>query len=263
MTMAVRVSGLLHVAMALVFGAAAALAGAQPVVRIATEGAYAPWNYKDAQGKLVGWDIEIANALCAQMGVKCEIVAQDWDGIIPGLLAKKYDAIIAGMSMTPARRERVGFTSKYKDVVSVFVAKKGTITDTSPAGMKGKRIGVQRGAAQKAWLDAAGYDKTAELVLYDSTRAVELDLLAGRLDAMIGNKATYFVDFMKKQEAAGFEFVGPDLKGGPLGEGAGIAVRKEDTELAARFNRAIAAIRADGSYDRISAAYFPFRLLAD
>ncbi len=254
-------------AMVLAVGAAvvvgAAPVEAQTTLRIATEGVYAPWSYKDARGNLVGWDIEIASALCAKMQAKCEIAAQDWDGIIPGLLAKKFDAIVAGMSMTPARRERVAFTNKYKDVISTFVAKKGTITDTSPAGMKGKRIGVQRGASQRTWLESSGYDKSATLVLYDTTRAVELDLLAGRIDAMIGNKATYFVDFMKKPEAASYEFVGPELRGGVLGEGAGIALRKEDTELLARFNKAIAEIRADGTFDRISAAYFPFKLVSD
>ena len=127
-------------AMVLAVGAAvvvgAAPVEAQTTLRIATEGVYAPWSYKDARGNLVGWDIEIASALCAKMQAKCEIAAQDWDGIIPGLLAKKFDAIVAGMSMTPARRERVAFTNKYKDVISTFVAKKGTITVWAARGSR-------------------------------------------------------------------------------------------------------------------------------
>ncbi len=234
---------------------------AQDKLRIATEGAYAPWNFKDASGALVGWDIDITNALCAKMKVQCEIVAQEWDGIIPGLLAKKYDMIVAGMSMTPKRREQVEFTRKYKDVVSRFVAKKGSIADTSPAGMKGKRIGVQRGAAQRTWLEASGYDKTATLVFYDSVQGPELDLVAGRIDAMVGNEVSYFIGFLKRPEGKDFDFAGPQLTGGVLGDGAGIAIRKDDTALRDRLNKAIDEIIADGSYETITKKYFPFKVL--
>lgn len=230
-------------------------------LKIATEGTYAPWSFKDAQGKLQGWDVEIAHALCEKMRMECEVIAQDWDGIIPGLQAKKYDAIVASMSMTPKRREQVEFTDKYKDVISSFVAKKATITDTSPDGMKGKRIGVQRGSSQHQWLQASGYEKTANLVLYDTTQQPELDLVSGRVDAIIGNKATFYTGFFKRPETKDFEFVGPALRGGILGEGAGIAIRKGDTALRDQFNKAIAEIRADGTYDRISKKYFPFPLM--
>jgi lysine-arginine-ornithine-binding protein len=234
---------------------------AQEKLRIATEGTYPPWSFKDAQGNLQGWDVDIANALCAHMKVQCEISAQDWDGIIPSLLAKKYDAIVASMAMTPPRRERVAFTDKYKDVISQFVARKGTITDISPAGMKGKSIGVQRGSSQHQWLQAEGYDKVADLKLYDKTTDVELDLVAGRVDAIIGNKLTMYVGFFKKPEAKDFAYVGPDLKGGVMGEGSGIALRKEDVALLQRFNKALAEIHADGTYETISRKYFPFKLM--
>jgi arginine/ornithine transport system substrate-binding protein len=224
---------------------------AQEKLRIATEGTYPPWSFKDAQGNLQGWDVDIANALCARMKVQCEISAQDWDGIIPSLLAKKYDAIVASMAMTPARRERVAFTDKYKDVISQFVARKGTLADISPAGMKGKSIGVQRGSSQHQWLQAEGYDKVADLKLYDKTTDAELDLVAGRVDAIIGNKL----------EAKDFAYVGPDLKGGVMGEGSGIALRKDDVALQQRFNKALADIHADGTYETISRKYFPFKLM--
>lgn len=234
---------------------------AQEKLKISTEGTYPPWSFQDSKGHLMGWDIDIANALCAKMKVKCEIVAQEWDGIIPALLAKKHDAIIAGMTMTPARAERVAFTDKYKDVISTFVAKKGTITDTSVNGMKGKKIGVQRGSAQQQWLEQQGYDKVADVKLYEKTTDSEMDLVSGRIDAIIANKTTMFVGFLKKPEAKDMEFVGPSLQGGIFGDGAGIAVRKEDNALRERFNKAIAAIRADGTYDAISKKYFPFKLM--
>jgi lysine-arginine-ornithine-binding protein len=230
-------------------------------LKIATEGTYAPWSFKDAQGKLEGWDVDMAYALCGKMKAECEVIAQDWDGIIPGLQARKYDAIVASMSMTPKRREQVDFTDKYKDVVSSFVARKGSIANTTPDGMKGKRIGVQRGSSQHQWLQANGYDKTASLVLYDTTQQPELDLISGRVDAIIGNKATYYTGFFKRPESKDFDYVGPALQGGVLGEGAAIAVRKGDNDLRERFNKALAEIRADGTYDRITKKYFPFALM--
>jgi lysine-arginine-ornithine-binding protein len=230
-------------------------------LKIATEGTYAPWSFKDAQGKLQGWDVEIAFALCEKMKAECEVIAQDWDGIIPGLQAKKYDAIVASMSMTPKRREQIDFTNKYKDVVSTFVARRGTIADTSVEGMKGKRIGVQRGSSQHQWLQQTGYEKTATLVLYDTPQQAELEVISGRVDAMIGNKATYFTGFFKRPESKDFDYVGPALQGGVLGEGAGIGVRKGDDALRERFNKALVEIRADGTYDRISKKYFPFPLM--
>ncbi len=233
---------------------------AQSTLRIATEGTYPPWSYKDASGKLLGWDVDIANALCEKMKVQCEIVAQDWDGIIPGLLAKKYDAIVASMGMTEARKQRVAFTDKYKDVSSRFVAKKGSIKDASPEGMKGKTIGVQRGSIQAPYLEK-NYGTLSTIKQYDTTQGPELDLVAGRVDAIFGNYVTYFVGFLKQPDGKDYDFVGPEHKGGMLGEGSGIALRKEDTELLARFNKALAEIRADGTYDKITAKYFPFKLM--
>jgi polar amino acid transport system substrate-binding protein/arginine/ornithine transport system substrate-binding protein len=240
--------------------AAAGFAHAQqPTLRIATEGTYPPWSFKDADGKLQGWDVDIANALCEKMRARCEVVAQDWDGIIPGLVARKFDLIVASMAITEQRRQKVDFSDKYKDTISRFVAKKGTPADISPAALKGKAIGVQRGSIQASYL-SQNY-KEATLKFYDTPQAAELDLVAGRVDYILGNMVTYFVGFLKSPEAASFDFVGPDLKGGLLGDGNGIAVRKGDTAMVDSVNAALAAIRADGTYDRITAKYFPFKLM--
>lgn len=234
-------------------------AWAQPVLRIATEGTYPPWSFKDAQGRLQGWDVDIANALCERMKTRCEIVAQDWDGIIPGLLAHKYDAIVASMAMTEQRRQRVDFTRKYKNTVSRFVARKGMPPDVSPAALKGRAIGVQRGSIQAGYL--AAHYAAVDIKRYDTPQAAELDLLAGRVDYIFGNMVTYHVGFLKQPEARDFCFAGPELHGGLLGEGNAIAVRKNSPELLARLNDALAAIMADGTYERITARYFPFKLM--
>jgi len=236
---------------------------AQDKLRIATEGTYFPWSYVDDKGALVGWDVDIANEICARLQAECTIQAQEWEGIIPGLLAKKYDLIVASMSMTPARKEKVEFSRKYRSSVSRFVAKEGSITDVSPEGMKGKRIGVQKGSSQDQWLTASGYGDTAEIVYYDGTQGPELDLLSGRVDAMIGNQMTYHVNFMNRPEAAGYGFVGEEFQGGILGEGNAIAMRKGETELKAKIDATLEAIIADGTYEKISAKYFPFPLLTD
>ena len=231
-------------------------------LRVATEGTYPPWSFKDSSGQLQGFDVDIANALCVQRKMKCQIVAQAWDGIIPGLQANRYDAIVASMSTTPERRKQVLFTNRYKDTTSSFIAAKDSgIKDVSPAGLKGKRIGVQRGSSQHQWLTANGYDKTASLVLYDDTRQPELDLVAGRVDLIIGNKATFYADFFKRPDSKDFAFVGPEFKGGILGDGNAIAVRLSDAELCSRINAALAAIMANGTYDQIRKKYFPFPLM--
>lgn len=232
---------------------------AQDSYRIATEGSYPPWSFKDANGALQGWDVDIANALCEKMKAKCEIVAQDWDGILPGLLSRKYDMIVASMAITEQRRQRVAFSEKYKETVSRFVAKKGAPADVSPEALKGKSIGVQRGSIQAGYLSQKYRDSV--LKFYDTPQAAELDLVAGRVDYIFGNMLTYYVGFMKTPEARDFAFTGPDLKGGLLGEGNGIAVRKDDAQTLERVNAALEAIRADGTYDRITAKYFPFKLM--
>ena len=242
-------------------GLLAADAYAQDKLKLATEGTYPPWNYRDPSGKLVGWDIEIGYALCERMKAQCEFVAQEWDGIIPGLNAKKFDLIVASMGITAKRKEQVAFSNRYKDTISTFVAKKGVIKDTSVDALAGKRIGVQRGSIQHDYLTKT-YTKS-DIVIYDKTTDVELDLLADRVDLMLQNKLTSFSGFFKKPEASGYEFVGADLKGGLLGEGSGIAMRKEDDQLRERVNKALAEIIADGMYEKISIKYFPFKLLQD
>jgi arginine/ornithine transport system substrate-binding protein len=229
-------------------------------IKVATEGAFPPWNYVDANGKLAGWDIEITAALCKAIGADCPVAAQAWDGIIPGLQAGKFDAIIAQMSMTPKRMEQVDFTIKYKESSSRFVAKKGTVTEVTPAALKSKTIGVQRGAAQRTWLEEQGY---ANIRHYETTQAVELDLIAGRIDLLIQNTATSSLVFFKRPESKDFDFVGPEFKGGTLGAGQAIAIRKGDNTLRECFNTAIRAIRKSGEYDAISAKYVPFKLLTE
>jgi arginine/ornithine transport system substrate-binding protein len=228
-------------------------------LRIATEGTYAPWSYVDEQGKLTGWDVDIANALCEQMKVKCEVIAQEWDGIIPGLNAKKYDLIVASMSVNEKRKQQVAFTKKYKNSTSQFIAAKGTFSDTSPVALAGKRIGVQRGSSQDAYL-TANYPNS-EIVRYDKTSDPEMDLVAGRVDLFLANRVTELSGFLTRPENKDFGLVGQEYSGGPLGDGNAIALRKDDTVLLQQVNDALDAIMANGTYDKITAKYFKFKLM--
>jgi len=235
-----------------VFGSTAALAGDK--IRIATEGAYAPFNGVNEQGELIGFDVEIARALCAEMKVECEIVAQDWDGIIPGLMGRKYDAIVASMSITKERQRVVDFTDRYYSNVLAFVAAKGKTLDTSEAGLKGLTVGAQRATRAGQYLE----DNLADVVnvkLYGTQGNAYLDLASGRLDALLSDKFPAY-DWLQSKEAQNFEFKGEDID---INDQIGIAIRKRDP-LKEKFNAAIKAIVENGTYAEINARYFPFSI---
>jgi lysine-arginine-ornithine-binding protein len=226
-------------------------------VKIGTEGAYPPFNSIDTDGKLVGFDIDIANALCAAANFECEFVVQDWDGIIPGLIAKKYDAIIASMSITDKRREVVDFTNKYYLTPAKFVAAKGSDFDFSPEGLAGKSIGVQRATTHENYVRAKFPE--ADVRPYATQDEANADLVSGRLDLVMADSVALSDGFLKTDAGQDFEFVGPNYHDPKYhGEGAGIALRKGEDDLRLAFDEAIDKIRADGTYQAINEKYFDF-----
>ena len=232
-------------------------------IRIATEGAYPPFNYTDKNGKLQGFDVDIANALCAQMKAKCKIVAQDWDGIIPALLANKYDAIIASMSITEKRKKRVAFSKKYYTTPAKFVRKKGSGIEINTASMKGKSVGVQRATIHADFVKAE-FGKVVSIKAYGTQDEAYLDFAAGRLDLLLADSVALMEGFLNTPAGKNAEFVGPDYTDPKyFGDGAGIATRKGDADLAAMFTEAIAAIRANGVYKKINGKYFNFDVYGD
>ena len=229
-------------------------------IRIATEGAYPPFNQKNPDGTLSGFDIDIANALCEKMKAKCSIVAQDWDGIIPGLLAKKYDAIVASMSITEERLKSIDFTDKYYNTPARFiVAKDKGPKDVSPEGLKGKTIGAQSSTIHANFLEAK-YKAGSTIKLYATIDEANADLAAGRLDAVMAD-AIVDLNFLNSDAGKCCAFAGPDFTDPDFfGTGVGIGIRKEDAELKARFNEALKQILADGTYKAINDKYFPFSI---
>lgn len=245
----------LIVTLSLVAGTALAASVAQAEkIRIATEGAYAPFNMIDSNGELKGFDVDIAHALCAEMKADCELVAQDWDGIIPGLLTRKYDAIIASMSITDERLRVVDFTDRYYSNVLAFAAAKDSDFKTDKDSLKGKVIGAQRATIAGLYLEDNLAD-TVEVKLYDTQDNAYLDLAAGRLDGLLSDKFPAY-DWMQSEEGQGFEFKGADID---IDDKIAIAVRKNDP-LKEKFNAAIKAIVDNGTYEKINAEYFPFSI---
>ncbi len=223
-------------------------------LRIATEGAYAPFNMVNSEGQLVGFDVEIANALCVEMKADCDVVAQDWDGIIPGLRARKYDAIVASMSITKERLRVVDFSEKYYSNVLAFVGPKGADMGVTKAALKGKTIGAQRATIAGQTLEDV-YGDTVNVKLYDTQDNAYLDMSSGRLDGLLSDKFPAY-DWLKSTEGKKFEFKGADID---INDKIGIAVRKGD-KLKGKLDKAIKAIVANGKYAEINAKYFPFSI---
>ncbi len=240
-----------------------AAAGDWDKVRIGTEGAYPPFNYVDKNGELKGFDIDIARALCEEMGVEYEFVIQDWDGIIPGLLAKKYDAIIASMSITEERKAKVDFTDKYYQTPARFVAEKGAGIEISKEGLKGKAVGVQRATIHENFLRDK-FGNVVDIKSYATQDEANMDLVAGRVDLVIADATVLLGGFLETDAGEDFEFIGPGFTDEQwFGEGIGIAVRKEDDDLRKMFNQAIKKIREKGIYQEINAKYFDFDVYGD
>ena len=247
-------------------------------IRIGTEGAYPPWNNLNSAGELEGAEIDFGNEACARMGVDCEWVTQDWDGIIPALLQGKYDIIVAGMSITEERKEKVNFTNGYMTDGARFAVLKGSGLENLKiagmdkvnlngaggkeqaaigqliAAMNGKTVCVQSATIHQNFLEKhmAG---AVKVKLYADVDTTNLDLIAGRCDAILADVGST-IDYMATDVGADVAFTGPTFSGGVFGDGVGGAVRKEDTDILNMWNKVIAEMLADGSLSNITKEHF-------
>lgn len=228
-------------------------------VRFGIDGNYPPFAKQGADGKLQGFDVDIAYALCNAMKVTCQIVPQDWDGLIPALNANKFDAILSSMSITDERKKAVDFTNKYYNTPSRMIAKAGTKVDQ--AAFKGKKIGALRASTQEKFAKDFWGKSGATIVSYGKAPEGFLDLKSGRIDGMFVDSVVGETDFLKSAQGKGFAFVGPEYSDSKyFGYGAGIAVKKGNKQLTERLNQAIAQIRKDGSYKKVQDKYFSFNV---
>ena len=233
------------------------------VVRLSSDFTYPPFNYKNSDGKPVGFDIEIADALCAEAKLTCEWVTQSWDGLIPGLLSRKSDVIMASMRITEERKKRILFTDKYYQTPASFVAKKEASFTIDKAGLKGKTIGVQIGTIHDNYVTKV-YGDVAEIKRYAGQDEVYIDLANGRLDTAFANSDQLVLAFLEKDHGTGFALKGALVTDKAyVGEGTALALRKQDKALAEKFNKAIAAIRKNGTYEKIASSYFTFDIYGE
>ncbi|MCY1276823.1 Lysine-arginine-ornithine-binding periplasmic protein precursor [compost metagenome] len=241
----------------LLLGSLDAAQASEPVIRIATEGTFPPYSFVKPDGSLAGFDVDIANSLCDEMKVRCTLVKQEWDGIIPGLLAKKYDAVVSSMAITPERQRKVAFSDKYQGGYSMLFGSTA-LTDNSPDAMRGKVIAVQKGSIQETFAKARYESAGLSLRRYPDVQAALMDLSAGRVDAVVLDVAQIH-QAKKNPDMAGYHGFGEKLNDPRyFGVGSGIAVRKQDQVLLGRINQALKTILANGTYQRINDKYFEY-----
>jgi polar amino acid transport system substrate-binding protein/arginine/ornithine transport system substrate-binding protein len=234
----------------------AAFAQTPAKLRVAVEGNYPPFSQMGTDGKLSGFDIDIANAVCAQMKADCTLVTQEFDGMMPALNAKKFDMIVASMTISDERKKVADFSDPYYDVPSRWMAKSGAFADASAASLKGKKVIVLRNSPRAKYVQ--DNFKDAETLLVAKESDVYMELFAGRGDIALGSSVASG-EALKRPEGKGYAQVGSTVRiGGGSTGGVGIAMRKGDDALREKVNTAIKAIKADGSYKKLSDKYFDF-----
>ena len=216
-------------------------------VRFAVDPTYPPFESKTPQGKLVGFDIDLGNALCEQMQTKCVWVESQFDGMIPALKARKFDAILSDMGITEERLKQIDFTVPLYDTHTQLIARKGSGLLPTAESLKGKTVGVEQGTVQERYALAKWQPHGVNVVPYGDQAQVESDLISGRLDVVFTDAA---------QAANDFELAGPIVEDPIIGPGTAIGLRKGDEELKTALDNAFAEIKKNGTFDKIQKKYF-------
>ena len=234
-------------------------AKAADVLRMGVDPTYPPLEYRDPQGKMIGFDIDLGDEICKRMAVKCEYVQSSFDGLIPGLLARKFDGVLSSLSITEQRLKQIDFSSKLSNPSTRLVARDGSGITPTAAGLKGKTVGYQQGTIQESYARTYWKVPGIKLQAYASQDQVYADLLNGRIDASLQDEVQATYAFLRTDQGKGYAFAGPIIVDDKvLGSGTAIGVRKEDQALKQRIDDAIAAMLADGTYQKISGKYFDF-----
>ena len=242
---------------ALAVMASGAMAKEWKTVRIGVDASYPPFESVAPSGQMVGFDVDLTRALCAKMNVKCVWIAQDLDGIIPALKGKKFDIIVSSLTVTDKRREQIDFSDRLFDAPARMIAKKGSPLLPTVESLKGKHVGVEQGSTQEAYAKAYWEPKGVTVVPYQNQDQVYSDLATGRLDAALQDELQADAGFLKTPRGKDFAWAGPEVKDPKtLGEGTAIGVRKEDGELKAKLNKALAELHQDGTFTKLEKQYF-------
>lgn len=236
-------------------------------LKVGMEGTYPPFTYKNSSGELVGFEVDLANELSKRMGIDMEFICNEWDGLIPGLLAGKFDMLIATVSITPARQKKIDFSISYRASTGRFVARKGLGVNPynedgtpNPDALKGSKVGVTRATTHNNYLDKKF--PGVEYSLYTQTSDMLLDLQAGRIDLVFHGPIKMSASFLELPAGKDFEYVGEEIEDTEIfGSGVGVAIRKGNEELLKKVNDALESIFADGTFEKINKKYWNFSVL--
>lgn len=247
-------------AMAATFAASASA----ETLRVGMECTYEPFNYRTSAGELAGYDVDVAKGVAEIIGADLEFVCQQWDGMIPGLLANKYDLIVASLSITESRQEKIDFSSPYRDSLGRLVGRSGQSLELFDAqnnpiadNFDGVKIGIERASTYENWFNATLPD--ADIALYDGNDEMYLDLMNGRVDAIMTNPMKAHLRFLGTDDGSAYEFVSPAISEVEFfGTGVGIGLRKGQPELKARLDDAIKQLIKEGKLTDYALQYFPF-----
>ncbi|SMG07105.1 histidine ABC transporter substrate-binding protein HisJ [Cedecea sp. NFIX57] len=241
-----------------------AFAAIPKTLRIGTDPTYAPFESKNAQGQLIGFDIDLAKELCKRINTQCTFVENPLDALIPSLKAKKIDAIMSSLSITEKRQQEIAFTDKLYAADSRLVVAKGSPIQPTIESLKGKRVGVLQGTTQETYGNEHWAPKGIEIVSYQGQDSIYADLAAGRIDAAFQDEVAASEGFLKQPVGKNYQFGGPSIKDDKLfGVGTGMGLRKEDNELREALNKAFAEMRKDGTYDKLAKPYFDFNVYGE
>ncbi len=237
---------------------------AKETLRVGMECNYFPFNYKDSNGVLQGYDVDVAKGVAEILDVDVDFVCQEWDGMIPALLANKFDLIVASMSITESRAQKIDFSIPYRVSVGRLVGSKKVTVELFdkdgkiiPENFKNLRIGVERASTYASWFEAKLPE--VKVILYDGTETGYLDLVNGRVDMIMTNPMKAYLKFLSKPDGAGYEFKSPPINEEKFfGPGCGIGMRKGQPELKARVDDAIKQLIKNGKLTEYALKTFPF-----
>ena len=258
------------VAVALAAGAMLVTGSAQAeTLRVGMECTYAPFNFKNTDGELVGYDVDVAKGVAGIMGADLEFVCQEWDGMIPALLANKFDLVVASMSITEKRLKKMDFSSPYRFSIGQIVGSNKIETklfddagEPIAANFNGLKVGLERATTYTHWFENVLPD--ADVLLYDSNEALYLDLQNGRTDIIMTNPMKAYLRFLSQEEGSGFKLIGPPVDEEKyFGIGVGIGLRQGQPELKARLDGALKELINSGELETYALKYFPFKLHKD
>jgi len=252
------------IAGALALLSVSAFAQGARTIRIGVEASYAPFESKLPNGQLVGFEIDLGNALCAQIGAKCVWVENSFDGLIPALKAKKFECVMSAISITPEREKEIIFTNKTSNTPCYLVVKKGAGLHATAQSLAGKTVGVAQGSIFEIFAKKFWEPKGVTVTTYQSSDLAYADLLAGRLDGVIDDVEVLVGSFLTKPGGQNYELAQPKVYDAKIfGPGAGIGLRKDEGKLRDELNKALVKIRKNGTYDKIAKKYFNFDVYGD